>query len=71
MKRFLITHVEKVLSSFENILRANPEKSPALDNFVKKYFLIHKNLGSHDRSFVSEAVFRIVRHKIFLDKICQ
>lgn len=40
-----------------------------LDMHLRNYFKAHKSLGSHDRKTISETVYKLIRHKVYLDTI--
>jgi 16S rRNA (cytosine967-C5)-methyltransferase len=45
-----------------------PLAHPA-DAVLRDFFATHRNLGSHDRSFVAESVFAVLRHKRLLEHL--
>jgi 16S rRNA (cytosine967-C5)-methyltransferase len=51
-------------------LRAALSFSAPADAVLSRYFRENPQLGSHDRHFVAEAVFGVLRHKFVLDRIC-
>jgi 16S rRNA (cytosine967-C5)-methyltransferase len=51
-------------------LRAALSFSAPADAVLSRYFRENPQLGSHDRHFVAEAVFGVMRHKFALDHIC-
>lgn len=68
VKKFLNTHIVKILDDFQNELVKVQDYTP-LDLFLRKYMKTQKNLGSHDRSIIQENVYGAIKHKIFLDAI--
>lgn len=51
-------------------LRAALSFAAPADAVLSRYFRENPKLGSHDRAFVAEAVFGVLRHKRMLDAIC-
>uniref|UniRef100_UPI0035AFD21D RsmB/NOP family class I SAM-dependent RNA methyltransferase n=1 Tax=Chitinimonas sp. TaxID=1934313 RepID=UPI0035AFD21D len=51
-------------------LRAALSFAAPADAVLSRYFRENPKLGSHDRNFVAEAVFGVLRHKLTLDRIC-
>ncbi|WP_269533604.1 RsmB/NOP family class I SAM-dependent RNA methyltransferase [Chitinimonas sp. BJYL2] len=51
-------------------LRAAISFSAPADAVLSRFFRENPNLGSHDRQFVAEAVFGVLRKKRLLDRVC-
>jgi hypothetical protein len=68
IKKFLSSHVVKVLHSFEPEL-TKPAHSIPLDLHLRRYLSENKKLGSHDRATITEYVYGTIKHKILLDVI--
>lgn len=45
------------------ILEESASSSLPLDSFLRKYFRAHRAIGSHDRRFIAEAVYKMARWK--------
>ena len=68
LKKFLASHVVKILNGFEPEL-AKPAQSIPLDIYLRRYMKENKSLGSHDRQVISETVYSAIKYKVFLDTI--
>ena len=64
ISRAVLAHARAALAA---ILRFD---TPA-DQCLSRYFREHRNLGQHDRAFVAEAVFAVVRRKRSLEAAAQ
>src|SRR5438132_6417679 len=60
--RPLLGHAVRVLGPLLEFSR------PA-DEVLSQYFRAHRNLGQHDRAFVAEAVFAVLRRKRSLEAV--
>ncbi len=63
-------------SSFRNrhlteLFQAFEQQHFPLDVFLRLYFRKHKAIGSHDRKYISETVYGMIRWKGLLDFLCQ
>lgn len=56
-------HIIKLMTSFTY-------ESP-LDLFLRHYFLNNKSIGSHDRKFIADTVYDLIRHNGYLDYRCK
>ena len=54
----------------QDALRAAISFAAPADAVLSRFFRDNPKLGSHDRAFVAEAVFGVLRHKRALDAIC-
>lgn len=59
-ERFRTNHLLSLLEGYEQ------QKAP-IDFYVSCYFRNHKALGSKDRAYISEEVYRIIRWKLLCD----
>lgn len=62
--KFLLSHT---LEAYEQLCR---EARPA-DAVLSEYLRARKYLGSHDRSFISETIYNLLRKELFLEAIVQ
>jgi 16S rRNA (cytosine967-C5)-methyltransferase len=56
-------HIIKLLNSFNY-------ESP-LDLFLRQYFLKNKSIGSHDRKFIADSVYDMIRYNTYLEYRCK
>ena len=61
--RISALNLQSAADALEQVL---PMKHPA-DAVMREFFSAHRELGSHDRSFVAEAVFAVIRNKRLLE----
>lgn len=62
--KFRANHLFHLLNAFEN------QKLP-LDVFLRIYFKDHKSIGSHDRKYLAETIYSLIRWKGFIDFFCK
>ena len=62
--KFRATHLFHLLNAFEK------QKLP-LDIFLRIYFKEHKAIGSHDRKYIAETIYALIRWKGFIDFFCK
>ncbi len=62
MKPFKEHHLLTLLQQFDGT------KIP-LDIFVNQYFRSHKSLGSHDRKFIADTTFHLIRYRLLYDHL--
>lgn len=62
-KTFREHHLLTILSKYENQMLP-------LDHFLKKYFHVHKAIGSKDRKVLCENIYSMIRWKDLLDYLC-
>ena len=62
--KFRATHLFHLLNAFEK------QKLP-LDVFLRIYFKEHKAIGSHDRKYIAETIYALIRWKGFIDFFCK
>lgn len=56
-------HLYSIVSSYET-------QSLPLDVFLKNYFKSHKSIGSHDRKYLAETLYGMIRWQGLLDYLC-
>ena len=61
----LPSQLEAAAETLRNVLRF---EHPA-DAVLSRYFREHRQLGQHDRAFIAESVFGVLRHKRLLDHL--
>lgn len=61
--KFRTFHLIRLLTSFDQ------QKFP-LDVFLRNYFRNHKAIGSHDRKYITETLYFIIRWKGLIDFLC-
>ena len=61
----LPNQLEAAAETLRNVLRF---EHPA-DAVLSRYFREHRQLGQHDRAFIAESVFGVLRHKRLLDHL--
>lgn len=61
---FRLNHLLLLLEGYES------QKAP-IDFYVSTYFRANKALGSKDRAFISEEVYRLIRYKALIDYFLQ
>lgn len=53
------------------LLKGLPLSSPTpLDRYITSYLASNKSIGAHDRREVTDTVYEIIRHKLYLQAIC-
>lgn len=62
--KFRTTHLFQILTLLEQ------QKLP-MDVFVKNYFKEHKSIGSHDRKYLTETLYALIRWKGLVDFFCK
>ena len=62
--RFRTTHLFQILNTLE-------EQSLPLDIFLKNYFKEHRSIGSHDRKYLTETLYGLIRWKGLVDFFCK
>jgi len=62
--KFRAAHLFHLLGAFEN------QKLP-LDVFLRIYFKAHKAIGSHDRRYIAETIYALIRWKGLVDFFCK
>ena len=68
LKKFLSSHILKILNGFDNEL-SKPAQFTPLDLFLRNFYKENKKLGSHDRAVITDYVYASIKHKILLDTI--
>ena len=64
MARFRHFHLIKILEEFD-------ETRLPLDVFLSKYFRSHKAVGSKDRKYICETIYKLIRWKGLIDYFCK
>lgn len=62
--RFRTTHLLTILDGYDH-------QTAPIDFYLSNYFREHKALGSKDRAYISEEVYRLIRWKGLLDYLLQ
>jgi len=66
ISKFRTTHLFHLLNEFDT-----PNQRLPLDAFLRTYFKEHTSIGSHDRKYLSETIYTLIRWKGLFDYFCQ
>ncbi|KAL4491385.1 hypothetical protein ABPG72_008041 [Tetrahymena utriculariae] len=69
IKKFIKGHISKFLNLWQQELELKKEQANPIDSMLRNYLKENKALGSNDRKLFTDNVYKLVRHKVYLDTI--